>query len=322
MIAVLTDPGVGGTFLTWTLHYLAGHRQYYNVRKQCWLDVPDTPLNQNNAHGFAANQPLDLDAFIKIKQQLDQVDTPVFHSIYFHHFTGAELARHEDTARAVELLDTCKKVVLTNSPEHALYQLEYRTRGGSYTAWKDHTKLIHNDRAAWMDFIQHFYSESLEQWGENKLDSVWDLREFLALNLKPFDRFGMEDNTDLTNDHYRLNTMELWTVFDQTVPALFDYLEQKLFQPRMENWTKIYKQWQRIHQDRLLFVWYFDTIIKYIIKGYDLDLTRFNLDLIQEASIQHVLIHQHQLNLKTWQLEKFTSTQQLHQLLEPSSYKL
>ena len=322
MIAVLTDPGVGGTFLTWTLHYLAGHRLHYNARKQCWLDVPDTPLNKNNAHQFVANQPQDLDAFIKIKQQLDQVESPTFHSIYFHHFTGAESARHEDTARAVELLSPYKKVVVTNSPEHALYQLKYSSRANSYTAWKDHNQIIYDDGAAWMDFIQHFYSESLKQWGKEKLDSVWDLREFLALNLSPFDRIGMEKNTKLTNDHYRLNTMELWTVFDQTVPALFDYLDQELIQSRLENWTKIYTQWQHFHQDRLLFVWYFDTIIEYIIKGYDLDLIRFNLDLIQEASIQHVLIHKYQLNLKTWQLKKFTNTRQLHQLLEPSSYKL
>jgi hypothetical protein len=320
VIAVLTDPGVGGTFLTWTLHYLAGHKQFFNSRLGQWDPLLDSPLQKNNAHGFAVNQPLNLDQFYQIHNQLNNTPADDFHTIYFHHFTGSDQSHNKDTAQAISALGDCKKIVLTNSPKHVLYRLQYHTRGNTYTKWKDHSSLISDDQQAWFDFIEYFYADSLDQWGRDKLQTKWDLREFLALNIRPFEQFKIDSNIDLTNDHYLLDTMELWTVFDHTVQVIFDYLGIELFQPRMENWTKIYKQWQQIHRDRLLFVWYFDTIVDYILQGIDFDLTRFNLDVIQEASIQHQLIYKHKLNLKTWQLDKFTNTQQLHQLLEPSSY--
>ena len=72
----------------------------------------------------------------------------------------------------------------------------------------------------------------------------------------------------------------------------------------------------------MLFVAYFDKIINYIIEGYELNLDKFNLDLVQEAAIQHELIYKHNLNLKTWQLTKFTNTRQLHNLLEPNIHPL
>ena len=52
-----------------------------------------------------------------------------------------------------------------------------------------------------------------------------------------------------------------------------------------------------------------------------MDLTRFNLDIVRESTIQHVLIYKHGLTLKSWGLEKFpNNTQDLHLLLEPNIY--
>jgi hypothetical protein len=53
-----------------------------------------------------------------------------------------------------------------------------------------------------------------------------------------------------------------------------------------------------------------------------MDLTRFNLDLMQEACIQHHLIYNYNLNFKTWQLEKFSDTKQLHSLLELNTHQI
>ena len=62
------------------------------------------------------------------------------------------------------------------------------------------------------------------------------------------------------------------------------------------------------------------TIIESILKNNYIDLTKFNLDIVQEATIQHELLYKHNLNLKTWQLEKFMDSKQLHSLLEPNIY--
>jgi hypothetical protein len=87
-------------------------------------------------------------------------------------------------------------------------------------------------------------------------------------------------------------------------------------------WIKIYADWKKFHYQRLMFCWYFDQIVNYIINGYYMDLSRFNLDIMQEACIQHHLIYQHDLNLKTFNLKKFYNTQQLHQLLEKNPHPL
>jgi hypothetical protein len=51
---------------------------------------------------------------------------------------------------------------------------------------------------------------------------------------------------------------------------------------------------------------------------YQIDLT-----FEQEVVIQHCLIYQHNLNLKTWELTKFPSnTQDLHKLLEPNIHPI
>ena len=43
---------------------------------------------------------------------------------------------------------------------------------------------------------------------------------------------------------------------------------------------------------------------------------------LEQAFTQHKLICKHNLNLKTQQLETFTNTQQLHNLLEPNIHTL
>ena len=119
-----------------------------------------------------------------------------------------------------------------------------------------------------------------------------------------------------------LNTFELYNLLDQTIDQLFDFLEIEIDKTRRTHWTEIYNKWKKLHIRRLKFVWYFDTIVNYIVDGYHMDLLNFDLDLVQEATIQHSLIYKYNLNLKTFQLEKFINTKQLHNLLEPNIHPL
>ena len=65
-------------------------------------------------------------------------------------------------------------------------------------------------------------------------------------------------------------------------------------------------------------MWYVDEIVDDILYNRPRNLIDFDLDLLQEAIIQQKLIKTYNLNLKNWQLECFTNTQQLHSLLEPN----
>lgn len=322
MIAVLTDPSVGGTFLTWSLHYLAGHEKYYHVASNSWVNVPANPLTDKNSHGFKANQPISADAFNLIHPKLINTPTDNFHTIYFHNFSGSSVSADDNIKKAIFNLACNRTIVLSLDYKHRLYARSYKMRADAVRSWHDPLKKITNSKEAFDDLISYFFQESLDTWNKLSLTEIWDQREFLALNLSTDSNVSIVPNVDLSQEIYVLDTMELWNTFDVTVDNLFKYLDIDINEDRRVLWNIVYNKWRKIHYNKMLFVWNFDKIIDYIIKGNNLDLTRFNLDIVQEAAIQHELIYKHNLNLKTWQLEKFTNTKQLHQLLEPNIHNL
>lgn len=324
MILVLTDPGVGGTFLTWSLHYLAGHTKYFYTRKQSWLPLIDNPVLKTNAHAFKPNQPLLVSDIVPMTQKLLEAGTDQWHVLYFHNLLdhldfSKDLDQNTANAIAQILPNFDRIVLLTNT--HPLYSAAYE---GRTLSPKLGNHDLQNLSAAEQheDFIEYFFHESKAEWQDLGLDQIWDQREFLALNLRPFRSVKIDANLDLAHPHFNLNSYDLYCCFDTTIDQLCQYLAIDIDQGRVAHWKNVYQKWRTIHYPRMIFSWYFNDIINYIINGYDMDLVRFNLDIVQEACIQHHLIYHHGLNFKTWQLEKFQNTRQLHQLLEPVLHKL
>jgi hypothetical protein len=169
------------------------------------------------------------------------------------------------------------------------------------------------------EFIDAYFQHDKLNW--NSLSNTWTYREFLALNIRPYQKTSIMGGIDLTKEHYMLNCFDLFTNLDNIIDHLFMFLGVSIDTTRKETWLEIYRQWQRTHCDRMLFCNYFDQIIDSIVNNYYMDLTRFNLDILRESVIQHVLIYKHGLTLKSWGLDKFpTNTQDLHSLLEPNIY--
>lgn len=311
MIAILTDPGVGGTFLTWTLYYLSGRTEYFSVRHQKIFNMPHNPLTSENAHGFFTNQPNNIDEFKKFLPMLIGKNE----CLYMHQVrTGTqeiidELSNH-----------TTKNIVISLCKDQVLYKRRYAARA-EVLAWGSDQLLFTPDEVC-DDFLEHFFKESKSIWTRENLNNIWDKREFIALNVDPFDFDSILNYVDHQIPRYQLNPMDLWTNFDRTVKDLFDYMELTIDYSRYQPWLQIYNQWKTIHHDNIKFVWYFSTIIDCVLNNIDFDLKRFNLDLLQEAAIQHFLIYNHNLNFKTWQLTEFVNTKQLHNLLEPNIHNL
>ena len=312
MLAILTDPASGGTFLSWTVYYLSGKTHYFSVRKQSVVTLTDNPLTAKNAHGFVPNQPWDEDEFKKFLPLL--VDTE--ECMYMHELRSG-------TKEAVQQLceQSTKVIILSIHPDQMLYQCGYAPRATLIPAWGSQQKLSDPDDI-YNDVTNHFFTESKQQWEKENLTDVWDKREFIALNFDPFDHRSILDYIDNNTNYYHVNALNLWTDFDQCVHKLFDYLGVSISQGRYQTWLSVYNQWKNIHIKRLMFAQNFKTIINNILSGIDFDLTAFDLDIQQEAAIQHLLIYKHNLNLKTWQLVKFTNTKQLHDLLESNIHDL
>lgn len=316
MIAVLTDPGVGGTFLTWTLYYLSGQNQYYSTKQKKQTEVISDPILKINAHGFKPNQAGDLPKFKDLFQDLSNRNSNL-DVLYFHNFSDCDRTSTGTTAIAIDAVSkqSKKTICLTISKKNSLYQCYYNPRAPLKQTFSSQQEQ-HNH------FIQTYFNDSKQKWQSLNLNNIWDDREFLALNYNPFDAIKITDVHNFNFDHYFLAAEDLWNMFDHSVIQLFDYLEIQIDHTRWENWVSVYTRWKKIHYQQLRFDWYFETIIDYILSGKNMDLTDFNLDILQESAIQHTLIYKHNLNLKTWQLEKFQSTQQLHLLLEPNQHQI
>lgn len=342
IISVVTDPGVGGTFLSWTLHYLNGHKKYFHHKSNSWKSVTDQPLTKINSHGFSPNQPASVNYSQAFISALSNADTEDFHVLYFHNFEKSDSDEHANWLQDIQknsslnkrrLFDSLPKtykamidassdcIVLTTNENHNLYFSKFDKRNLLSPSFTDSQKKLETNEEFWNDFTKHFFNKD-QSWHYSNLTNIWDRREFLALNIRPNQVIKILKNIELTKPHFLLDTYELYNLFDKTVIQLFDYLKLTIDQNRKDNWHSVYKQWQLLHLDRILFSWYFDQIIDYTLNNHYMDLSRFNLDLIQEACIQHHLIYKHNLNLKGWQLEKFSNTKQLHNLLEPNIHSL
>ena len=312
MLAILTDPFSGGTFLSWTVYYLSGKTHYFSVREQSVVPLTDNPLTDKNAHGFVPNQPWTEDEFKKFLPLLANTEE----YMYMHEF------RSGTKESAQQMFEQSTKVIVVSiHPDQMLYQCGYTPRATVMPSWGSQQKLSDPDDI-YNDFTDHFFKESKQQWEKTSLTDVWDKREFIALNFDPFAHSSILDYIGDNTNYYHVNALNLWTDFDHEVHKLFDYLGVPISQDRYHAWLLVYNQWKNIHTKRLMFAQNFKTIVDNILSGIEFDLTAFELDIQQEAAIQHFLIYKHNLNFKTWQLVRFTNTKQLHDLLESNIHDL
>ena len=322
IIGIVSDPLSGGTFLTWSLHYLAGHDESFNWRDNKYTPLIDNPITKLNAHGFYANQPLTLTESIDCFNQLSNTPTNLFHTIYLHNFKNNLVFDTDttDTKAGITKLQLSADRIILLYNSHPLYHTKFETRTFTHSL-SDPTKINKNFDEQHQDFVDTFFNESKLIWERLGLTNTWDHREFLALNFRPYNTITVIPNVDLTKKHYSLDCFELFNNFDKTIVSLFDFLELTIDASRWAQWLTVYNQWKELHTDRILFVEYFDQIINSIINNYYMELSRFKLDIVREAAIQHVLLYKHGLTFKTWGLEKFpNNTQELHKLLEPNIY--
>jgi hypothetical protein len=100
-----------------------------------------------------------------------------------------------------------------------------------------------------------------------------------------------------------------------------EFCELAVDATRWESWLAVYNKWQKLHLEILEFTFNYQHIVDAIVNDWYYELN--DLSFEQEIVIQHCLIYQHGLNLKTWGLEKFpANTKELHQLLEPNIHKI
>lgn len=315
IISVITDPSVGGTFLSWSIKYLSGQSTYFNTETNKWLPLIENPITKDkNAHNYKANFSQELDGLHQIVDTLKNTDSKYSHVLYYHH------SRDETSAAPVDFLlsSSDKSVILSMDKNYGLYMSNMSRREGGVISLTKPNRVLTDDDEIFEDFLNFYFSDSKEVFGN--LNNIWDKREFIALNYKidckPVTAYLNKVEQD--RSYFRLNCFDMHTTFDHSVYNLFKYLDLEIVDERYTQWISVYHRWNKNHYKRLRFLWYIDEIVEDILYNRPRNLIDFELDLLQEAIIQQKLIKNYNLNLKNWQLERFKSTQQLHSLLEPN----
>ncbi len=166
----------------------------------------------------------------------------------------------------------------------------------------------------------YYFPDSIKVWKSLKLEDIWDQRERMALDIRPFDLAGFP-KFGLTRPYLHINCSDLWNLCPQVIKECCDYLKITIQENRWDHWMSVSKNWQQIHHQNLRFFNQLDHIIDAVVNNWYFPLP--NLDLYQEAIIQHCLIYRHDLNLKTWKLDRFPdNTKKLHELLEYNIHKI
>jgi hypothetical protein len=332
---------VGCTFVDWSLHFLSNQSSYYNVAKKSSVSLVNTPMTLINAHGHFKNQPAGLEHTTQYIQHFQEQKINDFCSMYPIPMYADVAAKHIGLDQ-IQLADAklWKKVVqyIADDYQKIINQCCTQEIGTVYIdpdprfnlyflTCRSLDRLIFSHRPAKNqaelenEFQSTFFGDTVTHWQNQGLTDTWDIRERLSLNSGLFDRFEDQFHLDLSLPHLWINTTELWNYGVDTIQRIMKYLDLPVNANRWHDWLPIHQQWHEIQQKNLKFAYQFDHIIDAIVNNYYYKLE--NLSFKQEVAIQHALIYQHNLNLKTWKLNAFPSnTQDIHQLLEPNIHPI
>jgi hypothetical protein len=335
-ICVTSQEGIGCTFVDWSIHFLNGQTTFFNISNNQWINLTVDPLSQVNAHNHKKNHPRGCDEVNKMIDCFDQHETGVF-TFYPRLITLNQSAKklnlpfdkntqnpenlkemlnhqqqdYEDIFKVCAKHDT-KIIYLDSSPEIDLYHTNFR--GRAPFLFND----TNGDQADIAnEFEEYFFGDTVDSY--KKLTNIWDLRERRALNARPFQRTRAQPDFGLP--HLWIDSRSFWTLGEQYMQKILAYANLKIDNSRLNKWRSIYANWQNMQFKHLDFCHILPHTIDSIINNWDYEFG--NLTFEQEIVIQHCLIYQHNLNLKTWKLDKFpTNAKDLHVLLEPNIHQV
>lgn len=336
IIGIATVSSIGATFLDWSIHFLSGNDKFYHI-KTCKLEPLTTnPLSSINAHSHKKNHP---SGFDESQQHIDKFlhssdNLLTLYPIPIHLETilsklNIDLSMVQDNAiyqniqqyqlddysKLLEYILDCNGDLIYLDNNVPLYDLNWRSI---------ETTIISRqpvDTTADVEAVYQnvFFGKSLKKWKDIGLTQIWDIRERLALDERPLAPIR-KPKIDFSRRHCFIDSMEWFTNGVNVIKRVMNFCNLKIHSSRWDAWVDIHNQWQTLHKERLNFCYQLPHIVDATVNNwyYDIDLT-----FEQEVVVQHCLIYQHNLNLKTWQLEKFpNNTQELHKLLEDNIHPI
>jgi len=340
-ICVTSMNSLGCTFVDWSIHFLSGQSKYYNVSLNQWTDLTHNPITKLNAHGHLKNHPTGSEQFKLELEKFDSLPSDAIYSTYPARLMPGEVAKRlnldtnnfestdvfqqvkQQTAEDyAKIFDICKDtqtdiIYVAHDPRVVLYSRNVRNLETFFGLIDDKP----NSEDEHYDLMDNLFNKSSQHaFQKLQLIDIWDKRERLALNARPFDYKHFHFDFNHQHPHLWINCQDLWARTEIVIKKVMSYLKLEIDAHRFDAWLPICNAWQTKQLGLLDFCYNQPHIVEAIVNNLYYEI---NLTFDQEVIIQHCLIYQHGLNLKTWQLEKFPSnTQDLHKLLEPNIHSV
>ena len=344
ILSTISEAGFGNTFVEWSVYFLSNKSTYFSWPKCQWVPLVENPLNGLNAHKHPKNHPLGVDSTRDFFDAIDRQGDSDFYSCYPHQLLSQTIAKkinvdinkiseksvyakilEYDRRETIRMVDLCfersSHVVYLECKSQAMPLIYFFPRSlerkfTDLSKPKDENELFDEQDQLWN-------GSNISKWNDLHLTDIWDRRERLALNIRPIGKPGIDcvsdvfDHIDFSRKHHRIGVRDLWCRGDQTFITLMEYLDLPIDGKRWEKWQSIYQQWVAPQAKLLGFMDNLSYLLEAIVNDWYYQLPE--LTFKQEVLIQHFLIYQYNLNLKTWQLAKFPpNTRDLHALLEPN----
>lgn len=347
VICVTSNNTVGCTFLDWSLHFLNGRTNYYRVDENQWIPLVDNPVatNGQNAHKHNKNHPEGLSgtvetitnikkyynqeslySFFPYPKEIDDVLDEVLEDVWkdqsikiINNFAEEKLAKLfqyqiDDYKNLISYCHTENVPVIYVHSDFKDVGYFWNRRNSTFKPPPG--QVVGHLPELVAKFQETFFDKSIKTWQDLNLNDIWDKRERLALNVRPYDisKFFSVGFSDPDTMHW-VNSPDLWHDTDDVLLELMKSLNLDVVDNRLTAWLPIMRTWQRIQTKNLKFYNNLDYLVECIVNGWHFQIDPLTFD--QEVIIQHCLIYKYNLNLKTWGLEKFPDNAiKLHKLLE------
>lgn len=313
---------VGCTFLDWSLHWLSGKTDVLTINSKTPSPIVNNPITDEIAHGHAKNHPYSRELIIRLLEYLENSDYNELITIYWL----SDKPTHD-----ISGWKEWEEKVKVQAPKQFKEIWKELGERGIPGIWIDFTgpkMFLDCNRTIKSPYGVDVESreESLRQWVDlhfpytlNGIDDpqIWDYREAYALCVRPYEKFEFSCDLDFSYPSYNFNFLD-WIYNGQYhIKQIMEFLGKPIDKSRWKHWCQVHEEWAKHLRKVVDFANGVDKIVEDIVNNVDYEIDR--LTVFQEGIIQHLLIYKHDLNVKTWQLEKFpTNCRDIHKLLEPN----
>jgi hypothetical protein len=338
IVCCTSHGSVGCSFLDWSINYLSGATTFLSYEQGKKINLVDNPLTSTNAHRHKKNHP---SGYVETKQYIEYLKSLCCNHndiifIYPQALRGANVLKKlaldiqnitpenliqinqhiaEDFESMMQYLDHqgADIIFLSVDSDIPLYFMTPRSFM-NVKQFEDCENFIKSPSELTDHHNKIFFKNSVHKWNELGLTNIWDQRERMAIDHRPFNKIGAHMPQQLSVTNLKINCTEFWYNGDTVIKKIMNWLNLDIDQLRFSQWKLIFNTWQKIQLDALEFQLRYKDIVDAVVSGKSMHI---NLTFEQEIVIQHCLIYQHNLNLKTWNLTKFPdNTLKLHKLLE------